>query len=126
MHEHRYEKYGDHGPEDYGDELAEWCPGCGRARKDIEAEKAWHEAWLTGKDIELQNAYTRIGELESQSLNFLDRDIIRLALRGDTDMRRYAPEVKYVCRKLNISEPPWFDDEVVRARFVKPKPEPEK
>ena len=27
------------------------------------------------------------------ALDFIDRDIIRLALRGDVDMRRYVPEV---------------------------------
>lgn len=38
-HVHAFEVYGDHGPEDYGDELAVWCPGCARLRADIEAER---------------------------------------------------------------------------------------
>ena len=36
-HTHAFEVYGDRGPEDYGDELAEWCPGCGRLKADIVA-----------------------------------------------------------------------------------------
>ena len=34
-HQHRFRVYGDHGPLDYGDPLAEWCPGCGRLQADI-------------------------------------------------------------------------------------------
>lgn len=34
-HVHEYRAYGDHGPLDYGDPLAEWCPECGRLKADI-------------------------------------------------------------------------------------------
>jgi hypothetical protein len=49
-------------------------------------------------------------------LDFLDLDIIRMALRGDIDMRRYVPEVMSLCARLDISEPPWMEDESVRKR----------
>ena len=45
-----------------------------------------------------------------------ERDVIRLALRGDVDLRRYVPEVMMICAKLDITEPPWMEDESVRAR----------
>ncbi len=51
-------------------------------------------------------------------LTSLDRDIIRLALRGDVDLRRYVPEVMRVCWKLDIREPPWFEEDVVRDRVA--------
>ena len=50
------------------------------------------------------------------ALDFIDRDIIRLALRGDVDMRRYVPEVMSLCARLDIKEPPWIDDESIRER----------
>jgi hypothetical protein len=50
------------------------------------------------------------------ALDFIDRDIIRLALRGDEDMRRYVPEVMSLCARLAIKEPPWMDDESIRER----------
>lgn len=31
-------------------------------------------------------------------------------------MKLYVPEVMTVCAKLGIDEPPWFEDEDVRAR----------
>ena len=34
------------------------------------------------------------------ALDIIDRDIIRLALRGDADMRRYVPEVMSLCARL--------------------------
>jgi hypothetical protein len=40
-----------------------------------------------------------------------ERDVIRLALRGDLDLRRYVPEVMTVCAKFDISEPQWMSDE---------------
>ena len=46
----------------------------------------------------------------------INRDIIRLALRGDVDMRRYVPEVMSLCARLDIYEPPWIDDEAIRER----------
>jgi hypothetical protein len=49
-------------------------------------------------------------------LNFPERDVIRMALRGDIDLRRYVPEVMMICAKLDISEPPWMEDESVRKR----------
>ena len=50
------------------------------------------------------------------ALDIIDRDIIRLALRGDADMRRYVPEVMSLCARLDIKEPPWLDDEAIRER----------
>jgi hypothetical protein len=49
-------------------------------------------------------------------LNAPERDVIRMALRGDIDLRRYVPEVMMICAKLDITEPPWFEDESVRKR----------
>jgi len=56
--------------------------------------------------------------MAAYDLNAAERDVIRLALRGDVDMRRYVPEVMDICAKLGISEPPWFDDESVRERVA--------
>lgn len=49
-------------------------------------------------------------------LDVIDRDIIRMALRGDIDMRRYAPEVVSLCARLDIGEPQWMDDDSVKER----------
>ena len=49
-------------------------------------------------------------------LNLPERDVIRMALRGDVDLRRYVPEVMMICAKLDITEPPWIEDESVRER----------
>ena len=49
-------------------------------------------------------------------LDAVDREMIRLALRGDVDMRRYVPEVMSLCARLAIAEPPWMDDESIRER----------
>jgi hypothetical protein len=43
-------------------------------------------------------------------LDSIDRDMIRMALRGDVDMRRYAPEVMRLCARFGIVERPWLDD----------------
>ena len=51
-------------------------------------------------------------------LDSLHRDTIRLALRGDVDMKRYVPEVMRVCAALDIDEPPWFEDEDVADRVA--------
>ena len=56
------------------------------------------------------------GEPTPYVLDIVDRDIIRLALRGDVDMRRYVPEVMSLCARLEISEPPWMEDEAIRER----------
>jgi hypothetical protein len=56
------------------------------------------------------------------TLDSAERDIVRLALRGDGDMRRYVPEVMRLCAKLGIAEPPWFDDEAVRERVALNRP----
>jgi hypothetical protein len=50
------------------------------------------------------------------ALSDLDRDTIRLALRGDVNMKRYLPEVMRVCAVLRIHEPPWMEDEDVADR----------
>ena len=51
-----------------------------------------------------------------------ERDVLRLALRGDVDLRRYVPEVMGICAKLGIKEPPWFDEESVRERVALNRP----
>jgi hypothetical protein len=56
------------------------------------------------------------GDPKPYVLDWLDRDIIRLELRGDVDMRRYVPEVMSLCARLDIKEPPWMDDEAIRER----------
>jgi hypothetical protein len=56
------------------------------------------------------------GEPTPYVLDIVDRDIIRLALRGDVDMRRYVPEVMSLCSRLDISEPLWMEDEAIRER----------
>jgi hypothetical protein len=58
--------------------------------------------------------------MTAYDLTSLDLGTIRLALRGDVDMRRYVPEVIALCEKLAIEEPPWFDEEEVRARGAEP------
>jgi hypothetical protein len=50
------------------------------------------------------------------ALDSIDLDIIRLALHGDVDMRRYVPEVMSLCARLDIPEPPWMEDEEIRER----------
>jgi hypothetical protein len=55
---------------------------------------------------------------KSYVLDFVDRDIIRLALSGDVDMRRYVPVVMSLCARLDIHEPPWIDDEAIRERVA--------
>jgi hypothetical protein len=52
----------------------------------------------------------------AEELTPIERDTVRLALRGDVDMRRYVPEVMSVCQKLDIEDPPWFSEEAVRER----------
>jgi hypothetical protein len=52
--------------------------------------------------------------MPTYELHPLERDMIRLALRGDVDMRRYVPEVMSLCAKLGLPDPPWFKDEAVR------------
>jgi hypothetical protein len=49
-------------------------------------------------------------------LDVIDREMIRLALDGVADMRRYVPEVMSLCARLDIREPDWMDDEAVRER----------
>jgi hypothetical protein len=56
------------------------------------------------------------------TLDSAERDMVRLALRGDVDMRRYVPEVMRLCAKLGIDEPPWFEDEAVRERVAVNRP----
>lgn len=56
------------------------------------------------------------GEPKAYVLDVVDRSIIGLALRGDLDMRRYVPEVMSLCARLDITEPPWMDDESIRER----------
>ena len=51
-------------------------------------------------------------------LDRIDRDIVRMALRGDMDLRRYVPEVMRLCERLRISEPPWLDDDPTIAERV--------
>jgi hypothetical protein len=47
---------------------------------------------------------------KSYKLTSIDRDTVRLALRGDVDMALYVPEVMRLCARLHIAEPPWLDD----------------
>jgi hypothetical protein len=51
-------------------------------------------------------------------LDRIDRDIVRMALRGDIDLRRYVPEVMRLCARLRISEPPWLKDDPAIAERV--------
>lgn len=51
-------------------------------------------------------------------LDSIDRDIVRMALRGDVDMRRYVPEVMRLCARLGIAEPPWLDSPEVAERVA--------
>jgi hypothetical protein len=60
--------------------------------------------------------------VNDRDLNLPERDVIRLALRGDVDMRRYVPEVMGVCAKLNITEPPWMEDAEIRERVELNRP----
>ena len=48
----------------------------------------------------------------------VDRDIIRMALRGDVDLRRYVPEVMRLCARLRITEPPWLEEDASIAERV--------
>ena len=63
------------------------------------------------------------GDPRAYVLDIIDRDIIRLALRGDVDMRRYVPEVMSLCARLDITEPPWMDGEAIRERVELNRPE---
>lgn len=56
--------------------------------------------------------------MATYDLHPVERDMIRLALRGDVDMRRYVPEVMSLCFKLGLADPPWFEDENVRERVA--------
>ena len=56
--------------------------------------------------------------MAAYDLHEVERDMIRLALRGDVDMRRYVPEVMSLCFKLGLPDPPWFEDEAVRERVA--------
>ena len=51
-------------------------------------------------------------------LDSMDLDMIRLALRGDVDMKRYIPEVMRLCARLGIAEPPWLDDRDIAERVA--------
>jgi hypothetical protein len=55
-------------------------------------------------------------------LHPLERDMVRLALRGDVDMRLYVPEVMSLCYKLGLPDPPWFEDDLVRERVEVNRP----
>ena len=61
--------------------------------------------------------------MPSYALESLDRDTIRLAFRGDADMKRYVPEVMRVCALLDIDEPPWLEDEDVAERVALNRPQ---
>jgi hypothetical protein len=54
--------------------------------------------------------------MATYDLHPIEVDMVRLALRGDVDMRRYVPEVMSLCLKLGLEDPPWFEDELVRDR----------
>jgi hypothetical protein len=60
--------------------------------------------------------------MAGQDLDVAERDVIRMALRGDIDLRRYVPEVMMICAKLDISEPPWMEEEGVRERVAFNRP----
>jgi len=62
------------------------------------------------------------GDPKAYVLDIVDRDIIRMALRSDIDMRRYVPEVMSLCARLDISEPPWMEDEEIRERVELNRP----
>jgi hypothetical protein len=51
-------------------------------------------------------------------LHAVERDMIRLALRGDVAKRLYVPEVMSLCFKLGLPDPPWFEDDAVRDRVA--------
>ena len=51
-------------------------------------------------------------------LHPVERDMVRMALRGDVEMRGYVPEVMSLCFKLGLPDPPWFEDEEVRERVA--------
>jgi hypothetical protein len=51
-------------------------------------------------------------------LDSIDLDMIRLALRGDVDMRRYVPEIMRLCARLGLDEPPWLEDDDVAERVA--------
>ena len=60
--------------------------------------------------------------MAGNNLDVVERDVIRMALRGDIDLRRYVPEVMMICAKLDISEPPWMEEEGVRERVEVNRP----
>jgi hypothetical protein len=64
-HVHSYERYGDHGPDDYGDPLATYCPGCGRLRDDIESAEADARAVARDDALEAEARALLLDELEA-------------------------------------------------------------
>jgi hypothetical protein len=60
--------------------------------------------------------------MKTYELHPVEVDTVRLALRGDVDMRRYVPEVMSLCFKLGLPDPPWFADEAVRERVAMNRP----
>jgi len=59
-----------------------------------------------------------MGTARLYELDIIDRDIIRMALRGDIDLRRYVPEVMRLCANLDITEPPWLEDPAIAERVA--------
>jgi hypothetical protein len=50
-------------------------------------------------------------------LDRIDGSIIHMALAtGEESMWRYVPEIMSLCARLDIAEPPWFEDDKVRER----------
>jgi hypothetical protein len=56
--------------------------------------------------------------MPNYDLHPVEREMVRLALRGDVDMRRDVPEVMSLSFKLGLPDPPWFEDEKVRDRVA--------
>ena len=52
------------------------------------------------------------------TLDPAERDVIRLALWTSGEVRRYVPEVMRICAKLDVAEPPWFDEPGIRDRVA--------
>lgn len=77
--------------------------------------RAWRQH---GADRRVRGASPDTARMPPFDLSDLDRDIIRLALRGDANMKRYVPEVMRVCALLDIDEPPWLQDEDVAERVA--------
>lgn len=57
-------------------------------------------------------------DASAYDLDSMDLDMVRLALRGDVNLKRYVPEVMRLCARLGIPEPPWLDDEDVVERVA--------